>query len=195
MFLLSGSMRRGFLWNGVPSTRSIPPGFQKVAERRPGSFRNDPATWAAKMATSPVLIASFIQIFDKVHGGSFTEPEISDRAPDRRSDQPLRTGRRPSQRPRSQGRSLSSGRGGDARWPVTVGCKARRAFGAGAHALIEQRGRLDEDSIERFVAVGYRNELVLEVITIVAASTITNYTGNVTNPPLEPMLQSQEWKQ
>ena len=64
-----------------------------------------------------------------------------------------------------------------------------------ARTLIERRGQLDEDSIERFVAAGYRNELVLEVITIVAASTITNYTGNVTNPPLEPMLQSQQWKQ
>lgn len=68
-------------------------------------------------------------------------------------------------------------------------------FWALARTLIEQRGRLDEDNIERFVAAGYRNELVLEVITIVAASSITNYTGNVTKPPLESMLQSQEWKQ
>ncbi|MGN1290040.1 MAG: carboxymuconolactone decarboxylase family protein, partial [Bradyrhizobium sp.] len=31
---------------------------------------------AATMATSPVLIQSFIGIFDKVHGGSFTEQQI-----------------------------------------------------------------------------------------------------------------------
>lgn len=31
---------------------------------------------AGAMATSPVLIQSFIGIFDKVHGGSFTEPQI-----------------------------------------------------------------------------------------------------------------------
>ena len=31
---------------------------------------------AGAMATSPVLIQAFIQIFDKVHGGSFTEPQI-----------------------------------------------------------------------------------------------------------------------
>jgi hypothetical protein len=30
---------------------------------------------AGAMATSPVLIQSFIGIFDKVHGGSFTEPQ------------------------------------------------------------------------------------------------------------------------
>jgi hypothetical protein len=32
------------------------------------------------------------------------------------------------------------------------------------------------------------------VITIVAASTVTNYTGNVTNPPLEAMLQPHRWE-
>ena len=31
---------------------------------------------AGAMATSPVLIQSFIGIFDKVHGGSFSEPQI-----------------------------------------------------------------------------------------------------------------------
>src|SRR5262249_62318511 len=31
---------------------------------------------AGAMATSPVLIDSFIGIFDMVHGGSFTEPQI-----------------------------------------------------------------------------------------------------------------------
>jgi hypothetical protein len=32
------------------------------------------------------------------------------------------------------------------------------------------------------------------VINIVAASTITNYTGNVTNPPLEAALQAHAWQ-
>src|ERR1700722_16576154 len=31
---------------------------------------------AAAMATSPVLIRSFVGIFDKVHAGNFTEPQI-----------------------------------------------------------------------------------------------------------------------
>ncbi|WP_229183697.1 hypothetical protein [Bradyrhizobium oropedii] len=31
---------------------------------------------AAAMATSPVLVQSFLGIFDKVHGGSFSEPQI-----------------------------------------------------------------------------------------------------------------------
>jgi hypothetical protein len=35
---------------------------------------------------------------------------------------------------------------------------------------------------------------LLEVIAVVAASTITNYTGNVTNPPLEVPFQPHVWR-
>jgi hypothetical protein len=54
-----------------------------------------------------------------------------------------------------------------------------------ARTLIEKRGRLNEQDIERFLAAGFGKDLLLETITIVAASTITNYTGSVANPPLE----------
>jgi hypothetical protein len=63
-----------------------------------------------------------------------------------------------------------------------------------ARALIEKHGQLDDLDIERFVAAGFGRDLLGEVITIVAASTITNDTGNVPNPPLETALQAQEWK-
>ncbi|WP_229183698.1 hypothetical protein [Bradyrhizobium oropedii] len=62
-----------------------------------------------------------------------------------------------------------------------------------ARTLIEKRGRLADQEIERFLAEGFSKELLLEVITIVAASTITNYTGSVTNPPLEAGLQAHAW--
>lgn len=149
---------------------------------------------AAKMATSPVLIASFIQIFDKVHGGTFTEPEIqtvllTDAVTNHcawavalHSSLALKAGLDPA--------DVAAMRDGRSPSDTKLG-----ALSTLARTLIEQRGKLDEDCIGRFVAAGYRNELVLEIITIVAASTITNYTGNVTNPPLEPMLKSQEWKQ
>ncbi|MGG6499351.1 UNVERIFIED_CONTAM: carboxymuconolactone decarboxylase family protein, partial [Bacteroidetes bacterium 56_B9] len=57
-----------------------------------------------------------------------------------------------------------------------------------------KRGRLDDQDIERFLAAGFGKDLLLEVITIVAASTITNYTGNVTNPPLEAALRDHAWR-
>jgi alkylhydroperoxidase family enzyme len=63
-----------------------------------------------------------------------------------------------------------------------------------ARTLIEERGRLDDQDIESFLAAGFGKDLLLEAITIVAASTITNYAGNVTNPPLEAVLQAQAWE-
>jgi hypothetical protein len=101
---------------------------------------------AGAMATSPVLIQSFIEIFDKVHVGS----------------------------------SPSDARLG--------------ALSTVARTLIEKRGRLEDQDTERFISAGFGKDLLLEVITIVAASTITNYTGNVTNPPLEAMLQPHRWE-
>jgi len=63
-----------------------------------------------------------------------------------------------------------------------------------ARTLIEKRGRLDEQDIQSFVAAGFNTELLLEVIAIVAASTITNYTGSVTKPPLEPAFRAHAWQ-
>jgi hypothetical protein len=62
-----------------------------------------------------------------------------------------------------------------------------------ARTLIEKRGQLGDQDIQRFLSAGYGKDLLLETITIVAASTITNYTGNVTNPPLEAHLEPFAW--
>ena len=148
---------------------------------------------AGAMATSPVLIQSFIGIFDKVHGGNFTEPQIQtvlltdavtnacswavalhsalglQAGLDPADVEAMRTGRSPSD-------------------------KKLGALSTLARNLIEKRGRLDDQDIERFLAAGFGKDLLLEAITIVAASTITNYTGSVTNPPLETALQAHAWQ-
>jgi len=129
---------------------------------------------------------------DKVHGGNFTEPQIQtvlltdavtnactwavalhtalglQAGLDPLDVEAMRAGRSPSD-------------------------KKLGALSTLARTLIEKRGRLDQD-IERFLAAGFGKDLLLEAITIVAASTITNYTGSVTNPPLEAALRAHEWK-
>ena len=148
---------------------------------------------AATMATSPVLIQSFIGIFDKVHGGNFTEPQIqtvlltdavtnaSAWAVALHTALGLQAGLDPADvEAMRAGRSPSD--------------KKLGALSTLARTLIEKRGRLDDQEIESFLAAGFGKDLLLEVITVVAASTITNYTGNVTNPPLEAMLQQHAWK-
>jgi AhpD family alkylhydroperoxidase len=54
-----------------------------------------------------------------------------------------------------------------------------------AKTLIEKRGHLSEQELDSFIATGFTEEQVLEVIAIVAASTITNYVGTIANPQLE----------
>jgi alkylhydroperoxidase family enzyme len=147
---------------------------------------------AAAMALSPVLIKSFVPVFDQVHGGSFTEQQIQTvlltdavtnastwavalhtalglKAGLNAADvEAIRTGRSPAD-------------------------KNLGALSTLARTLIEKRGRLDDSDIERFLEAGFSKTLLLEVITIVAASTITNYTGSVTKPPLEDWLQIHAW--
>jgi alkylhydroperoxidase family enzyme len=147
---------------------------------------------AGAMATSPVLADAFIGIFDKVHGGSFNEPQIqtvlltdavtngSAWAVALHTALGLQAGLDPVDvEVMRAGRSPSDQKLG--------------ALSTLARTLIEKRGRLDDQDIERFLAAGFSKALLLEVITIVAASTITNYTGNVTNPPLEAHLQQFAW--
>ena len=147
---------------------------------------------AGAMATSPVLIQSFIGVFDKVHGGNFTEPQIqtvllTDAVTNAcawavalHTALGLQAGLEPSDvEAMRAGRSPSDRKLG--------------ALSTVARTLIEKRGRLSEQNIESFLAAGFGEELLLEVINIVAASTITNYTGSVTNPPLEAMLQAHAW--
>jgi len=62
-----------------------------------------------------------------------------------------------------------------------------------ARALIEKRGRLENLDVSRFLQAGFDKAHLLEVITVVAASTITNYTGNVTRPPVESDFEPYAW--
>ena len=68
------------------------------------------------------------------------------------------------------------------------------ALSALAKALIEKRGHLTEPELGSFKAAGFTKEQVLEVIAIVAASTITNYTGTIANPPLDDAFLQHAWR-
>jgi alkylhydroperoxidase family enzyme len=60
--------------------------------------------------------------------------------------------------------------------------------------MIEKRGRLGDEDINHFLAAGFGKDHLLEVIAAVAASTITNYTSNITSPPLDAPFQEHAWK-
>jgi alkylhydroperoxidase family enzyme len=147
---------------------------------------------AAKMAASPVLISGFIGLFERVHTSSLTEPQI-------------------------QTLLLTNAVANASEWPVAfhtaLALKAgvRRAdvdamrhgvppddaelaaLSTLARTLIEKRGRLAESDLTRFLEAGFSAEQILEVIAVVAASTITNYTSSVTGPALEAQFEEFAW--
>jgi len=145
------------------------------------------------MSNSPNLIGSLVGLFGKVHGGSFTEPQI-------------------------QIVLLTNAVTNGASWAVAfhsalalsegvseadvLAIRAGRLpnepkFAALSHlakTLIEKRGHVDQQEIEKFIASGFDKERALELVAIVAASTITNYTASITQPPLEEKFQAHAWK-
>jgi alkylhydroperoxidase family enzyme len=144
------------------------------------------------MAASPVLISSLVPVFRNVHTGSFSEREV-------------------------QAILLTDAVTNSATWPVALHSKLALDAGVSAddvqairarhapkdqklaaisglaRAMIENRGHLEDRDLAAFRAAGYSQDLVLEVIGIVAASTITNYTASITNPPLEETLKPHAW--
>lgn len=147
---------------------------------------------AGAMSTSPVLIGSLVGLFQKVHGGSFSEQQV-------------------------QVLLLTNAVTNASTWAVAFhtalalkegvepadvqAIRERRAprdpkyaaLSALARTLIEKRGRLDDQDVSRFIQAGFDKAQLLEVIAAVAASTITNYTGNVTKPPVEAAIEGHAW--
>ena len=147
---------------------------------------------AGVMATSPVLIASLVALFGKVHGGSFTEPQIqvllltnavtnaAEWAVAFHSALALRQGIDPADVNAIRSRGVPSE-------PKLA------ALSRLARTLIEKRGKLDPSDHDAFLKAGFTPEHLLEVIAVSAASTITNYTANVTQPPVEAPFHDQVW--
>jgi AhpD family alkylhydroperoxidase len=148
---------------------------------------------AGAMATSPALINSLVGLFGRVHGGSFSEAQIQTLlltnavtnacawAVAFHTALALKEG--------VTAADTDAIRSGHSPADKKIG-----ALSTLARRLIETRGRIGEEESEAFLAAGFGRDHLLEVIAVSAASTITNYTGNVTDPPLEPAFQPHVWK-
>ena len=147
---------------------------------------------AGAMSTSPVLISSLVGLFQKVHGGSFSEQQIQailltnavtnscTWAVAFHTALALKEGVEPADVQAIRERQTP-------RSPTIA------ALSALARTLIERRGRLEDLDVSRFLQAGFQKAHLLEVIAVVAASTITNYTGNVTTPPVEAAFEPYVW--
>jgi alkylhydroperoxidase family enzyme len=144
------------------------------------------------MATSPALINSLVGLFGNVHGGSFTEAQVqavlltdavtnaSTWAVAFHTTLALKEGLDP-----ADVQAIREGR-----LPRDSKLAALSAL---ARTMIEKRGHLDDQDVDQFTGAGFGKDHALEVVAIVAASTITNYTGSITKPPLEAPFQAHAW--
>jgi len=148
---------------------------------------------AGAMATSPVLISCLAALFERVHGGGFTEPQIQTllltNAVTNASEWPVAFHSYLALQQDIPAESVDSIRSGGL--PSDPKLAALSRF---AKALIVSRGRIEEAEVQAFLAAGFDEALLLEVIAVSAASTITNYTASVTHPPLEAPFDAHAWK-
>lgn len=63
--------------------------------------------------------------------------------------------------------------------------EALRRFTA---AVVSERGMVGDAALEAFLAAGFTKQHVLEVVTIVACKTISNYTNHLTHTPFESFM-------
>lgn len=148
----------------------------------------------AAMATSPILINSLVALFHQVHGdgNSFSEPQIetvlltdavtngSAWATAFHTYLALNKGV-----PASEVQAI---RDGDLPKDPKFAALSRLA-----KTLIEKRGRLHAHDKDLFLQAGFDPNQLLEVVAVVAASTITNYTASITHPPLEANFLPHAW--
>lgn len=61
-------------------------------------------------------------------------------------------------------------------------------------AVVRERGLVGDAPLEAFVAAGFTHQNALEVLTIVAAKTLSNYTNNLTRTPPEAFMSDPALK-
>ena len=176
----------------IQTIDSAPEGSKAPLEKLRRTFGMVPNV-AGIIANSPVLANVFVPLFQGVHSGTFTEAEI-------------------------QTLLLTNAVTNSSAWAVAFhsylaleaglapadvqAIRERRApqdprqaaLSTYARSLIETRGHVGEAAVAAFLSAGFTPDQALEVVAVSAASTITNYTLNIAEPPLEPMFQEHAWR-
>ncbi len=63
--------------------------------------------------------------------------------------------------------------------------QALRSF---AETVVRERGRAGDAAVDAFLAAGFTKANLLEVVTIIATKTISNYTNHLTHTPKESFM-------
>lgn len=60
-------------------------------------------------------------------------------------------------------------------------------------ALVNLRGRVPPGELDAFLAAGYSSRQALELLVVVAAKTISNYANHLAGTPLDPFMAKTAW--
>jgi uncharacterized peroxidase-related enzyme len=176
----------------VQTIASAPEKSRPVLEQLQQAFGFIP-NLAAAISNSPKLLTAFAAVFQQVHSSSFTEQEIQI---------VLLTDAVTNACVYAVAFHTALAHQEGVNSEETDAIRARRvpkdlrfaALSTLAKTLIEKKGHASEEELDAFLAAGFNKEQILEAITIVAASTITNYAGTIANPPLEDQFRQFAWR-
>ena len=62
-----------------------------------------------------------------------------------------------------------------------------------ARAVVEQRGWVSEAEQEALLAAGFTRQQVLDVVSIVALKTLSNYANHLAHTPLDSAFETHRW--
>ena len=176
----------------VQTIESAPEGSKAPIQALQKTFGMVPNV-AGVIANSPVLANIFVPLFQGVHSGTLSEAEIQTL---------LLTNAVTNRCPWAVAfHSYLALQAGMERDDVNAIREQRAprepryaALSTYARSLIELRGHVGEAAVAALLSAGFRKDQALEVLAVSAASTITNYTLNIADPPLEPMFQEHAWR-
>ncbi|MEW6131513.1 MAG: carboxymuconolactone decarboxylase family protein [Acidobacteriota bacterium] len=60
-------------------------------------------------------------------------------------------------------------------------------------AVVKERGWVAPTEVEAFLGAGYSRRQLLEVITVVAMKTLSNYVNHIAETPLDQAFESKQW--
>jgi uncharacterized peroxidase-related enzyme len=69
-----------------------------------------------------------------------------------------------------------------------------RALSEFTRAMVQKRGRPDRQDVEPFLAAGFSEKQVLDVVLAIAVKTISNYTNHLFETPVDAPFKAREWK-
>lgn len=69
-----------------------------------------------------------------------------------------------------------------------------QALSAFTRAVIDERGWVEADDLQAFQAAGFGHRHALDVLTIIAMKTLSNYTNHIAETPLDDAFAAQAWR-